>query len=166
MSNAEVVYWAADSYVAAGDLNGKVTTRLAISLVVLLAASLFGWLLRLSAKRNSSGVQILEWEDAILWVDWIINATVAFSILAIKGVAANSSHNNVGENSVQSDITPLSIGLLVGIIVAVTLIIPNYLRWYGTDSSGNYHKYRGILASNLMALAVVVVAVSAGASFF
>ncbi|WP_261567420.1 hypothetical protein [Frankia gtarii] len=133
-------------------LNDKAPTRIAISLLILFLASVLSWLLRLAAKRNSATAQVLTLEDAILWVDWIINATVAFSVLAIKGDGG--------------DVTTSEVGLLLGVIIVVSLIIPNYLRWYGTDSAGNYHTYRGIVASNVMALAVVVVTIAAGATFF
>lgn len=129
--------------------------RILISLTVMFAASILQLVLTVTARRDSSAAStghIFEWQDADLWADWINNAILAFGILALKNGAELKSSQ---------------VGILLGCLVIGLAIIPNYVRWYGTDpATGNLYKYRGLLASNAMSIFLLVAALIAGVDLY
>jgi hypothetical protein len=127
--------------------------RLGLSAAVLGITTALHWLLRLAAKRDSTpGAGVFSWDDAVLWTDWIMSASIAFAILALRST---------------NQLNVLQIAFLLIVLVITFAVLPAYMRWYGIDPVTNKpHRWRGIMASNVVALVALGLAVSAGVNLF
>ncbi len=113
------------------------------------------WLKFLSREPPDGKNHGLEREDLVWWIEWVVAAAVAFTVLALTTAGDGGS------------LSQIQIGGLVVVFFVGFSGLPGLVRAFGYDKSGETPSLKrgmGILIPNLLGAVILMVAVISGAS--